>query len=343
MAVPQLLTWAQGLMKMPKYSERIPEAVRNNISRLGYYIQSDAFDPTAVTPFLNAMLAKIGKQMITGYQWDNNVFDRFYKGDIPVGGYIEEDFIGVQAGEAYPATLTDGTSVDPFVIKKPSTTVTYFAVNFGMQYWTTIADEQLSTAVLSNETFSNFIGEAIGVLAKSYHLDKYLAVREMFGAGDIYGQTVATTITSSGDSFSQTEAIEIVKVLKSYIKATRKPSTAYNKAAVLNAMSASDQVLIINTVIYEMLKDALRTVYHDEIDFDCEIMEVDGFGETGATAGQYSALVSANAVKLYDKQSERTNNIFNPRGEYWNHFLKGWGWIGYSNTAPAIKFTLATA
>ena len=165
----------------------------------------------------------------------------------------------------------------------------------------------------------------------------------MFGAGDIYGQTVATTITSTGDSFSQTEAIEIVKVLKSYIKATRKPSTAYNKAAVLNAMSASDQVLIINTVIYEMLKDALRTVYHDEIDFDCEIMEVDGFGETGATAGQYAALVSANAVKLYDKQSERTNNIFNPRGEYWNHFLKGWGWIGYSNTAPAIKFTLATA
>ena len=80
MAVPQLLTWAQGLMKMPKYSERIPEAVRNNISRLGYYIQSDAFDPTAVTPFLNAMLAKIGKQMITGYQWDDNVFDSFYKG-----------------------------------------------------------------------------------------------------------------------------------------------------------------------------------------------------------------------------------------------------------------------
>ena len=146
MAVPQLLTWAQGLMKMPKYSERIPEAVRNNISKLGYYIQSDAFDPTAVTPFLNAMLAKIGKQMITGYQWDDNVFNRFYKGDIPVGGYIEEDFIGVQAGEAYPPTLTDGTSVDPPVTKKPTTNVTSFAVNSGMHTATTNDHDKLPTA-----------------------------------------------------------------------------------------------------------------------------------------------------------------------------------------------------
>ena len=74
-----------------------------------------------------------------------------------------------------------------------------------------------------------------------------------------------------------------------------------------------------------------------------EVIEVDGFGTTGASNGLYAALVSRKGVKLFDKQSQRSNNIFNPRGEYWNHFLKGWGWIGYADVAPACAFCLEVA
>lgn len=342
MAVPNLLAWAQGLINMPEYANRIPQDVRNNISRLGYYIESDNFDATAVTPFLSGMLTKVGKQLVEGFSWDDDVFATFYKGEVPVGGYIENDFVGITAGEAYPKPLTDGQSVDPFVINKPSVTVSYFAVNFGMQYWTTIADEQLSTAVISNETLANFIMESIGVLAKSYQLDKYLAVREMFGAGDIYGVTDTVNITSTGDSLTEDEAINILKNLKARIKAIRKPQTQYNKKGVVNGIKKSDEVLIINGVFWEMVKSALRKTYHNETDLDVdEVIEVDGFGTAGANAGMYAALVSRKAVKLYDKQSQRSNNIYNPRGEYWNHFLKGWGWIGYANVAPACKFVLS--
>ena len=344
MAVPNLLTWAQGLINMPAYSTRIPKSVRDNISALGYYIASDDFDPSAVTPFLSGMLTKVGKQMVEGFQWDDDVFKTFYKGEVPVGGFIENDFVGITAGEAYPKTLTDGQTVDPFVINKPNVTVTYFAVNFGMQYWVTIADEQLSTAVISNETLANFIMESIGVLAKSYQLDKYLAVREMFGAGGIYGLTDTVEISSTGDSFSEDEAIEILQHLKSRIKAIRKPQTQYNVAGVVNGMKKSDQVLVINGVVWEMVKSALRKTFHNETDLDVdEVIEVDGFGTTGASNGLYAALVSRNGVKLYDKQAQRSNNIFNPRGEYWNHYLKGWGWIGYANVAPACAFVLQQA
>lgn len=344
MAVPNLLTWAQGLIKMPEYSSRIPQAVRDNISTLGYYIQSDKFDPTAITPFLSGMLTKVGKQLVEGFQWDDDIFSTFYKGEVPVGGFIENDFIGITAGEAYPKTLTDGQTVDPFVINKPSVAVSYFAVNFGMQYWVTIADEQLSTAVISNETLANFVMESIGVLAKSWQLDKYLAVREMFGAAPIYGVTDTITITSTGDSFSEDEAIEILQHLKSRIKAIRKPQTQYNVRGVVNGMKKSDQVLIINGVVWEMVKAALRKTFHNETDLDVdEIIEVDGFGTKGAEKGLFASIVSRQAVKLYDKQAQRSNNIFNPRGEYWNHYLKGWGWIGYADVAPACAFTLVAA
>ena len=344
MAVPNLLSWAQGLINMPAYSTRIPKAVRDNITALGYYIESDDFDPTAITPFLSGMLTKVGKQLVEGFQWDDKVFDTFYKGEIPTGGFIENDFVGLTAGEAYPKTLTDGQTVDPFVINKPAVEVSYFAVNYGMQYWTTIADEQLSTAVLSNETLSNFIMEAIGVLVKSYQLDKYLAVREMLGAGGIYGLTDTVSITSTGDSFSEDEAIAILRHLKSRIKAIRYPQTQYNVRGVVNGMSKSDQVLIINGVVWEMVKSALRKTFHNELDLDVsEVIEVDGFGTTGADNGLYAALVSRKGFKLYDKQSQRSNNIYNPRGEYWNYFLKGWGWIGYADVAPACAFTLAVA
>lgn len=344
MAKPNLLQWAQGLINMPAYSTRIPKSVRDNITKLGHYIQSDDFDATAITPFLSGMLTKVGKQLVDGFTWDDDVFNTFYKGEVPDGGFIENDFVGLTAGEAYPKVLTDGQTVDPFVINKPNVTVTYFAVNFGMQYWTTIADEQLSTAVISNETLANFIMESIGVLAKSYQLDKYLAVREMFGAGSIYGVTDTVIITSTGDSFSEDEAIEILQHLKARIKAIRKPQTQYNVAGVVNGMKKSDQVLIINGVVWEMIKSALRKTFHNEMDLDVdEIIEVDGFGTTGADAGMYASIVSRKGVKLYDKQSQRSNNIFNPRGEYWNHFLKGWGWIGYADVAPACKFTLEAA
>lgn len=344
MAVPNLLTYAQSLVNMPTYSQRIPKTVRDNISALGYYIDSDNFDPSALTPFLSALLSKVGKQLVESFTWDDGVFDTFYKGQVPVGGFIENDFIGVTNGEAYPVALTDGESVNPFEIKKPNVTVGYFALNFGIQYFTTIADEQLSVAVISNETMANFVMESIGVLAKSYQLDKYLAVRQMFAMGNIYGVTDVAEISSTGDSFSETEAINVLQHLQTRIKSIRKAQTQYNKKQVLNGMKKSDEVLIINTNILEMLKAALRKTFHAETDFDVdEVIEVDGFGSVGAQTGMYACLVSRNAVKLYDKQSQRSNNIFNPRGEYWNHFLKGWGWIGYNLCAPACKFTLEVA
>lgn len=344
MAAPNLLKWANSLANMPEYSARIPQDVRDNITRLGYYIQSENFDPTAITPFIDAMLAKVGKQLITSFQWDDGVFDGFYKGEIPFGGFIEDDFIGLVAGDKYPVALVDGQTVDPFKIKKPNVKTTYYAVNFGMRYWMTISDEQVSVAVISNETLANFISEAVGVLAKSYQLDKYLTVREMFGAGDIYGVVDDVVISSTGNAFTEDEAIEIYKRIGTRSRAMRKPQTQYNKAGVVQGMKKSDQVLIINSQILMMLKSALRKTFNAQEDFDVdEVLEIDGFGTTGAAAGMYACIVSRNAVKLYDKQRVRTDNIYNPAADYWNHFLKGYGWIGYANTAPACKFTLTAA
>lgn len=344
MAAPNMLTWAQSLMSMPTYSARIPQSVRENITRLGYYINSDDFDPTALTPFINGMLAKVGKQLITGFQWDDDKFNTFYKGEIPVGGFIENNFIGIQAAEKYPVDLTEGQTVDPFIIRKPQVKTTYFAVNFGMQYITSISDEQVSISVLSNETLSNFIMEAVGVLARSMQLDKYLVVREMFGAGDIYGYTDSLPITSTGDSFTEAEAIEIVKRVSSVSTAMGYAQAKYTKAQVVNGLRKSDRVLIINGTVLKMLRSALRKTFNDEIDFDVdEVIEVDGFGESGASAGMYACIVSREGVKLYDKQKQRTDNIYNPRGDYWNHFCKGWGFVGYANTAPAAKFVLTAA
>lgn len=342
MAAPNLITLAQAYINMPPYADRIPEAVRNDITRLGYYIESSKFDPTTLTPWLSNMLNKIGKQLVEGYEHGGTSFDTFDKGEIPIGGYIENDYVGVVAGEAYPLAMTDGASIDPFVVKKPSVTVTYFALNFGMQYWTSIRDVSLSEAVISNEAMANFIQLCIGVLAESYKLDKYLTVREMFGAGDIYGKTVDTAINGTETALTQEEAIEIVTAITTTAKAMTWDNTQYNKAGVLNSVKKDDLVLIISAPVHEMIKSALRTVFHADIDFKVnEVVEVDGFGTAGATAGMYAALVSRKGVKLYNKQNMRTNNIFNPRGEYWNHFLKGLGWIGYANVAPATKFILS--
>ena len=341
MAAPNLLAWAQGLINSPTYAARIPQNVRDNITRLGYYIDSDDFDPTAITPFINGMLAKVGKQMVEGFQWDDNKWATFYKGEIPVGGFIENNFIGITAGEKYPVELNEGSTIDPFIIRKPNVKTTYFAVNFGMQYITSISDEQVSISVLSNETLSSFIMECIGVLARSLQFDKYLVVREMFGAGDIYGVTDTVNITSTGDSFTEDEAIKIVRNIATRSKAMGYAQAQYNKAGVVNGLRRSDRVLIINGQILSMLRAALRKAFNNEIDFDVdEVIEVDGFGETGANAGMYAAIVSRQGTKLYDKQKQRTDNIYNPRGDYWNHFCKGWGFVGYANTAPACKFVM---
>lgn len=344
MPVPQFLTWAQSLINMPTYATRIPESVRNNISTLGYYIKSSDFDSSAVASFLSNMITKIGKQLVTGFKFGGADFGTFYKGEVPYGGFIEHDYIGPTAGEAYPPTLTDGSSIDPFVVKKPTMTIELFAVNYGMQYWTTLSDEQISTAVLSNEAFANIINESIGVTAESYKMDKYLAVREMFGAGDIYGQTIDTAVNATAEYLTAAEAESIIAAIRTAAEAIQWSQTQYNKAAVINNIPKDDTVLLINGIVFEMIRSAMKQVYHNDIDFGVnEIIKVDGFGTTGATAGMYAALVSRRGVKLYDKEVMHGNNIFNPRGEYWNHFLKGRGFIGYSYVTPAVKFTLSAA
>lgn len=344
MATPALIALAQAFINLPQYNTRIPENVRNNISDLGYYIKSADFDPTAITPWLNEMLTKIGEQIVEGYRFGGASFDTFDKGDMPVGGFIEQDFINVVTGEEYPLPMTDGSSIDPFVVKKPNVSATYFALNFGMQYWTSIRDVSVSEAVVTEEKLGDFIRKSIGVLAESYKLDKYLAVREMFGAGDIYGKTLSTAINATETSLTQEEAIAIVTQITTTADSITWSNTQYNKRGVLNNIEKNDLVLVISAPLLKMIKAALRTVYHDDIDFGVnEVVEVDGFGTTGAAAGMYAALVSRRGVKLYSKQRMRTNNIFNVRGEYWNHFLKGLGWIGYADTAPAVKFVLTSA
>lgn len=340
-----LLSYAQSFANLPAYADRIPADVRTNITRLGYYIESANFDPTVLAPFINGMLVKIARQEVEKYTFEGSDFGRFYKGNVPVGGYIETDYISPMDAEGYPLKLNEGDWVNPYIVHKPKVKTTYFAMNWGLQYWTTITEEQLSTAFTSEEALGDFVEKAVGVLVDSLHLDRYLIIREMFGAGDIYGQTKAITVAATSTaSLTEAEALEIVQTIRLTAEGIKKSNTQYNKADVLNNIRDDDLVLVISSGMLAIIETAMKKIYHNELDLGVKpenILKVDGFGTTGATAGMFAALVSERGVKLYDKTSERTAVAYNERGDYWNHFLRSAGWIGYGDTSPAVKFTIA--
>lgn len=337
-----ILTAIKNLMSDPEYSERIPTAVQTEIAALQYGTTS--LTTTTANAIYDVLVNKWAKQDLYSFRYMGVDLSRFHRGYLPYGDIIEDDYVDIATARQFP-TLSQGGTVDPFIINKANVKPSYYYGTFSLQYWVTTRTMEVKKAFISENALNSFIGRSRGVLPESLKLDRYLIFRNLLATME-YAKTFSIDIdeptsTSLISMLTPDQVQEIIANISLAVTAASQSSTAWNRLGVMNACEKRRQVLIINAGVYRLMKSVLYNSYHDTIDFglpESQIIEINGFGSAAATAGLFAVLVDEDAFKDYTTEMPDMENIYNPAGKYWNTWLTYQGKLGYAMHAISAKF-----
>lgn len=352
MAVSSILTNLKTIFASPSYADRIPEATRTKISTYGFG-NADKYTPDEYNQIYGQLLNMVAKQQNFGFQYEGVDFEEYNKGYISHGDAILDNFVDLADVGTIPKLINkeannDGaTTVDPYKIKWANVKTAYYVGSYDLQYQVTTRLYEVKNAFLSDNNITNFVSICRSVLPESLKYDKYLIVRNMLASEAIYKVTkdFAIKATSATEPvFTAEQANTIISVIKDYADAMRYNTTAYNKLGVHSATAAGNEVLFINRGIYNALKTAMKNVYHNEIDFGVDKIEMlPDFGESAAKSGQFAAIIDKRGLYLWDMLQPYTWDIWNGAGLYWNTYLSYAGKIGYALHRNSVRFTLSEA
>lgn len=350
MAVSPIIASMANIFATPDYAGRIPEYVRNEIAS-GNYGQTE-YNQTVKNAIMDALVDKIARQDIYGFEYNNFDATKYEKGYLPYGGIIEDDFVeAVTADEVkrLPKSTNNNAfeaeynfaDYDPFKIKYAKVKPSYYMLKPFMQYRVTTTEDLMKRAFTSEAGAVNFIQRIRGTLPESGKLDKYLLFREMLATDNLYTESGKVNCPVAGEAMTAQESINIVKTIRNYVSAVKWNTTKYNKLGVLTSSRESDLVLFMSEGIYNELSSAQYNAYHKDLDFGCRVQLIDGFGAAGSATGMFAVLADERAIKIYKWQRDRMDNIWNPVSEgYWNTFYSFGDLMGYAMHANLIQFRL---
>lgn len=349
MAVSSIVTALRNVFATPEYANRIPKYVRDAITT-GNFGQS-SFPQNEMNQVMDALVDKISRQNIYGFQYNNFDATRYEKGYLGAGGIIEDDYIQAQIADditLLPSKTNQGdynfANFDPFKINYANVSPSYYFLKVFMQYHTTTTLDIMKRAFISDGGATDFIQRVRSVLPESGKLDKYLLFRNMLTSATLYNgvsQSSTVELPVAGTTMTAQESINIVKTIRNYVKALQWNTTKYNKSGVLTSSRAEDLTLFITTGILNELSSAQYNAYHRDLDFGCKVQEIDGFGTPAATSGQFAVLLDDRGVNIYSWSPDRMDNIWNPKGEgYWNTFYSFGSLMGYAMHANIVAFNL---
>lgn len=350
MAVSSILTQLKDIFASPSYADRIPEATRTKISTNGFGAEGK-YTPTEYNEIYGQLLNMVAKIQNFGFKYSGVDFEKYNKGFISAGDAILDNFIDLADVGTIPKLINaagdnkGATTVDPYKIKWANVKTAYYVGTYDLQYQVTTRLTDVKKAFLSDSSITNFVTLCRSVLPESLKYDRYLITRNMLADSTIYKVSKDFAVTPQDKDqpvFTADQANTIISVIHDYADALRYNTTAYNKLGVHSATEEGNAVLFINRGIYNALKTAMKNVYHNEIDFGVDSIEMlPDFGESAATSGQFAAIVDKRGLYLWDTLQPYMWDIWNGSGLYWNTFLSYQGKIGYALHRNAVRFTLS--
>lgn len=350
MAVSSILTNLKNIFSSPSYADRIPEATRTKIAANGFG-EAGKYTPDEYNEIYGQLLNMVAKQQNFGFTYAGVDFEKYNKGFISAGDAILDNFIDLADVGNIPKLInkeadnSGATSVDPYKIKWANVKTAYYVGTYDLQYSVTTRLLDVKKAFISDNNITNFVTLCRSVLPESLKYDRYLIVRNMLADETIYRVKKDFAVKASNANepvFTAEQANTIISVIKDYADAMRYNTAAYNKLGVHSATETGNEVLFINRGVYNALKTAMKNVYHNEIDFGVDSIEMlPDFGEEAAVSGQFAAILDKRGLYLWDTLQPYMWDIWNGSGLYWNTFLSYQGKIGYALHRNGVMFTLS--
>lgn len=335
------------------YRDYIPVASPNqeSIREIGAVIMQY---PALQNEFLNALVNRIGRVMITSQMY-SNPWAAFKQGMLEFGETIEEIFVNIARPFQYDPSVAENKV---FAREIPDVRAAFHVLNYQKFYKATIQNDQLRQAFLSWQGITDLISKIVEAMYTGANYDefitmKYLLARHILN-GELFAQQVATVQTSNMKS--------IVSTIKGISNKFEFLSSKYNLAGVANTSKKNDQYIIVNANFdAEMDVEVLASAFNmSKADFMGHRVLVDSFGDidndrlselfandanfTPLTDAEKLALdavpgvlVDAKWFMIFDNLVNFTEQ-YNGEGLYWNYWYHVWKTFSISPFANAVVF-----
>lgn len=306
--------------------------------------EGDTFTAT-VNDVLNAV-NKIAFQKVEKMNF-SDPFKKYDGRPITYGSTIENIWIQQPDGYKY-----DKDATDPFSKQANKNKVLYAAINYDMQYQTTIQKDLMKRAVLNEGGLMeliNYITESVGTRAE---IDTYEATIRMLNNPALYADGFETLDVSAVANDPKQRAKKIGRKIKDVVTDFALPATDNNKLRVKNICPRERALLIIKQELLNDIDwDYLEGVFNlSKVDLGTKIITVRDFRTISNASGTPTLVGEDLAFVVLDERGfdnhlalRDSGAIYNPKGRYFNQFTDVWKIIAYKYWYNARAFKLKTA
>lgn len=330
----------------PQFKARIPEATVNNMKEISTVLTSDEFKAD-FNAFQEQLINRIGLTLFRDYDITNPLSDQIY-GNMPFGNAIEEIATDIVTGREMEYG-ENGKAVDPFIRVNPETIVEYHKIMKPIQYCITLEKDRLHEAFLAEGGLSRLLNMFVSKLYASADLDTWILTKnEMaYYINDAKKNTGlplkdAQKVTSE-DIIDDATAKKFILQVKQALSASQFPNNAMNPQGLHKTLRKRDFILFVRAdIINAMEVYSLAAAFNKEmLDMNVKIKLMDDFGvdpNGGNTDDVFAVLTENKKWLLITQQFDDMENIYNPRGRYWNYFLTRKMTYGTTYFTDAIIF-----
>ena len=260
------------------------------------------------------------------------------------------------------ADLANGSTVDPFVITKPTVKAKYFNSKTTFEVPITLAEEQVKEAFKSPSDMNRFMSmienrvlmkRALCTEAMSKRTLNNLIAQKIHAKSNVvnllkdYNTTYSKTLTAA-TCLSDPDFLKYcAKTIMMYKKYIAEASMLYNNDGYVT-FTPEDRLEF--TVLSEFSKDLQVYMYADT--YNKEFVQLDGYSEVAYWQGsgtnnafneiskidvkaltadgtEFTVSQTGVVAVMYDRdaaaicnENARVTSIYNPKAEYWNYFYK---------------------
>jgi len=321
---------------------------------------------TTIPTDANAQVANFinmcAKQIMTRYEFINTDFERFHRGALPVGGFIQESYVPrlscrTKTGVSDSAADIASALLSP-AVNNPN--VGYFKLNPAYAYKVTTEEDVTKEAFISEQNMADFIAKELATPFESLKADRYASFKHFLQSvitevatantgyeGDI---TINGAFSPTGyDSTAQSLALQFIMAVKNLAASFDYDSTKYNAANVVTNSRGQGITVFMKAAVKKAVEVLIASGAYNMALVDLKnftIIEVDDLGDSIVTSEDVTTTTTVGAIILDDRavrwytSYERAGAFYNPENGMTNSFLSAKDLLGYARWANIgrVKF-----
>ena len=321
------------------YKNYVPVATADaeSIRTIGAIIMDN---PQLQNEFLNALVNRIGRVLITSKMYDNP-WAMFKKGLLEFGETIEEIFVNLAKPYQFDPAVAE---TNLFKREIPDVRSAFHIMNYQKYYKTTIQNDQLRQAFLSWEGITDLISKIVDAMYTGANYDEFQTMKYMVARHILDGHMTPFEISA----VTTANMKAIVADIKGVSNDMEFMSTKYNVAGVQTFTKKPEQYFLVNSKFDAVMDvEVLASAFNmDKAEFLGRRVLVDSFGALDddrldllfaddptynkVSATEKTALdaipcliVDKEWFMIFDNFYNFTEQ-YNGEGLYWNYWYHVW-------------------